>query len=72
MAAPMYPNLSLEEERPTKKRPAQSIGREISEVATASLPVVSDTVFWRRTAAAVTAGIRHGEGQNLGIVTKRK
>ena len=33
-AAPMALTPSLAEERPTKKRPAQSIGREIAEAAT--------------------------------------
>ena len=36
MAASMAPSPSPAEERITKKRPAQSIGRRISEVATVS------------------------------------
>ena len=71
-AAPMAPTPSLAEERPTKKRPAQRIGQRIAEAATVSSPAVSDTVFQRRTAAAATAGSRNGEGQKVGISTKRK
>ena len=47
-------------------------GGGTSEEFTLSRPYVLDTVFQQRTAAAAVAGIRHGEGRNVGIGTKRK
>ena len=65
-------SLSPTEDRPTKKRPYQSIRRRIAAEVKVSWPAILDMIFQRRTAAAVAAGSRHGEGQNVGISTKRK
>ena len=47
-------------------------GGDTAEVLTVSILAVLDTVFQKRTSAAAMAGIRHVEGQKLGIGTNRK